>query len=55
MKKKEETFFLFLLFIEMRVKSESRNVLEEDLDGMWKGRSSRMYEIFQNNFSFFYS
>jgi hypothetical protein len=39
----------------MRVISESRNVVEEDLDVICKDRASGLYEIFQNKFNLCYT
>jgi hypothetical protein len=50
MKKKVETFFLYLLFIIIRVINESKNVVEESLKGTWKEWASRFCEIFLNKF-----
>ena len=55
MKEKGATFFLFLLFIIMQGFNKTRKIVGEDLNGIWKEWTSRILEVFRNEFQLFYS
>ena len=55
MKKKQETFFWFLLFIIMRIINESESIVEESLMAPWNKGLIDFENYFKLNFRFSYS